>query len=63
MNDNATKVVGQAIDALKGSPLILAGLIFNGLVFGLVAWTINKTHDRHQQSLNTVIERCLPQAK
>jgi hypothetical protein len=60
MTEVGGRVAGQAIDALKSQPFLLAMLIFNALFIGVVYYSVNQADTRHEKQVTELMERCLP---
>lgn len=52
-------VVGSVVDGLKSSPLLLAMICLCAIVFGLTAWSVQKSQDRTNQLMERLMDRCL----
>jgi hypothetical protein len=48
MTEEAVKVVGQVVGALKTQPMVFAVLVFNALILGIILW--GSAHTRAQQN-------------
>lgn len=53
--------IGQAIDALKGQPMVLGLLLLNVVFVGAVFYGVQKNADRHDAQLTHLIDRCIEQ--
>ena len=54
-------VATSAIDALRGSPVLLMLILLVAIVMGLVAWSVQKAQDRQQVLIERLMDRCLSQ--
>jgi hypothetical protein len=50
---------GKAIDALKSKPVILAALIFNGMILAAVYFAVEASRQQQHDELMLVLERCI----
>jgi hypothetical protein len=53
MNTNA--VISSAIDALRTHPIVLAMLLFNALVLGIVLWGVRENRVHQGEILKAVL--------
>lgn len=56
----STQVAQSAIDAFRGSPLLLAIILLNCLFVSVITWSFNEAQDRRHQEQQLILGRCLP---
>jgi hypothetical protein len=54
------KVMSSAVDALKATPTILAILIFNIILLGVIAWSGHEQGNRWEKMAGQLISQCGP---
>lgn len=54
------EALGGAIDALKGSPLLLILLLFQFALLGAVSWNAHEVRDADKQRFELLLQTCGP---
>jgi len=61
--EQASKVAGTAIDALKGSPGLLVLVLLQAATLGVIYFATSHNSDLWQARQMALIERCFPAQK
>ena len=61
--EEAGKVASSAIDALKGTPAVLALVIFNLLFFGVVVYVQYTNGERWEKLFELMLKQCIEVSK
>jgi hypothetical protein len=51
------KVATGVVDALKGNPVILAVIVLNLVILGMVAWATKEARESFQKTITLMIEK------
>lgn len=60
MIENLGKATGDAISALKEHPILLALVLFQFLLLGIVAWTAHDVRTLDKERFALVMQQCGP---
>lgn len=58
--EQAGKVASSTVDALKGSPGLLALIVLQLITLGVLYFVNDRQNERRQQRELAIIDRCLP---
>jgi len=62
-SDQVGKVATAAVDALKGTPAVLALVIFNLLFFGVVVYVQYTNGERWEKLFELMLKQCIEVSK
>ena len=57
MQEQVARVAGNVVDAMKNQPLVLAVLVLNVIVFGVITYAVTEQRRDTQEIIKTLIER------
>jgi hypothetical protein len=55
--EEGAKVATGVVDALKGNPVILAVIVLNLVILGMVAWATKEARESFQKTITLMIEK------
>jgi len=56
----SASAITQALQALKGNPVVVGMLLLNVLFVAAAAWYLISTANTHSEHLKLILDRCLP---
>lgn len=57
---NTTEVAKSVVSGLSGSPMLLALIVLNAMILGLLFWGINQTSQRNFKHFEMLMAHCVP---
>jgi hypothetical protein len=53
----ASKVANTIVDALRAQPMVLAVLVFNALILGIILWGVSANRTHQAEILKAIIDQ------